>query len=128
MTVSYQVWQVASLRIDVEQQREIYYKRFYLADSVLDAAIEVASKNFDQIFKLKTPIKFDVAQNIKNSGYAACAQVSATFKKGKAIPDILVVSVFLFKADQSVFATKCLLNRRRSNTKVGYVISNYSIG
>jgi hypothetical protein len=126
-TASYQIWQVLSLRVDVERQREIYYRRFYLTDSILNDATAIAAKNFDQIFTSKVAIKFNFAERVKESGYVAYAWASAVFEKGKPKPDLLAVGAYLIKADQCAFSIKCLLTRLCSKTQTGFTVSNYSI-
>ncbi|MFH1254117.1 MAG: hypothetical protein V1646_01655 [bacterium] len=46
-------WQVSSLICDVQYQRELFYKRFYMTNRILNAGIDLACKNFDTFLKLK---------------------------------------------------------------------------
>lgn len=55
-------WHVSSLMCDVQYQRELFYKRFYLTNRILDAGIDLACKNFDTFLKLKKTT--DVATSV----------------------------------------------------------------
>ena len=46
-------WQVSSLICDVQYQRELFYKRFYLTNRILNVGIDLACKNFDTFLKLE---------------------------------------------------------------------------
>lgn len=138
ISVSYKIWRIASLRIDVEHQREIYYKRFYLADNILNEAVKISMKNFDSIFKSQKPVKLDVSRILgygksKNVEYNAFSQASVVLKKGKPLPNVLVVSVMLLKIaqpvpDRNVFSLKCWVKQRRGGANPEYIIANYFVG
>jgi len=55
-------WQVSSLICDVQYQRELFYKRFYMTNRILNAGIDLACKNFDTFLKLKKTT--DVATSV----------------------------------------------------------------
>jgi len=55
-------WQVSSLICDIQYQRELFYKRFYMTNRILNAGIDLACKNFDTFLKLKTST--DVATSV----------------------------------------------------------------
>jgi hypothetical protein len=55
-------WQVSSLICDVQYQRELFYKRFYLTNRILNVGIDLACKNFDTFLKLEKTT--DVATSV----------------------------------------------------------------
>lgn len=123
-------WRISSLRVDVQNQREIYYRRFYLIDNVLKTTINAAGKNFDQFIKSEMPVKINLTEEVKNSGYAAFGQIRRVVIKKKVKPDELVVSAFLTDENNDVvFTLKCLLEKKpiagRLETK--FVISGCTI-
>jgi hypothetical protein len=122
-------WKISSFRIDIQAQREIYYRRFCLTDNLLNASVEQAIDKFDQIFKVDGPVKIDLASLVKTSKYSAYGQVSTVHIKKKIKPDTLAVEAFLLDGLDVVFSLKCLLSKKRmtGQTKQRFVISGYTI-
>lgn len=124
-------WHVSSLMCDVQYQRELFYKRFYMTNRILNAGIDLACKNFDIFLKLGNATDVDVnfcltEAEIKNantarfsvSGVALKAKESSEKKikskassKLKLTPDHLLLSASLMSNNESICTLRCLLKR-----------------
>jgi len=147
-------WQVSSLICDVQYQRELFYKRFYMTNRILNAGIDLACKNFDTFLKLKktTDVATSVDVNfcltdveIKNANIARLTvsklapktrQVSTRnglskyIKKPKNIDlgkDRLLLSASLVNNNEIVCNLRCLLERNANGKEVSFVVSHFTL-
>lgn len=122
-------WNISSFRIDVQAQREIYYKRFFLTDKLLNILIDLSINQFNQLSDSPEPVKIDLYEHVKNSGYSALGQVSVVRVKKKVIPNELAIAVFLVEGQDVVFLQRCLLCKKRivGRTKLSFVVLGFTI-
>lgn len=119
----FKCWKISSLRIDIQNQRENYYNRFYLVDNVLKKTIDFAVKNFDQILKSEVPVKIDFSGDTKILGSRLYGQAQRVLVKKKVKPDEVVVSAVLSRDNEVVCTIKCLLSRIRTAGKSQAILS-----
>ncbi len=115
-------WHVSSLMCDVQYQRELFYKRFYLTNRILNSGVDLTCKNFDTFLKLKKPTDVDVnfcltEVEIKNANvarftvFAPKAKSEIKTKQSVCKTDCLVLSASLVNGNQIVCNLRCLLER-----------------
>lgn len=132
-------WQVSSLLCDVQYQRELFYKRFYLTNRILNAGIDLACKNFDTFLKLKksTDVAMPIDMNfclteleIKNSNIAQLTVATVMSKKIKSDipkPNRLLLTARLFNNNENVCKLRCLLERKKNENGVSFVVSHFTL-
>lgn len=128
-------WRVSSLMCDIQYQRELFYKRFYLAQRILNSGIDLSCKNFDSFLKLKKTTSIDLNfcltdDEIRNSNAARLA-VSGFIK----IVDCLVLSASLVQKNEVVCNLRCLLERKinaekkkAEDKRIYFVVNNFTLG
>jgi hypothetical protein len=112
-------WHVSSLVCDIQCQRELFYKQFYITDRILNAGISLACENFDNFLQLK---KTDSStQCFQMSSYLSVDEISKFYKAQFTVskiakrfakwPDCLVLSASLICKNETVCNLRCLLER-----------------
>ena len=122
-------WKISSFRMDIQTQREIYYKRFCLTDNLLNVLIDRTVNEFNQMFDAQEPVEIDLSEYAKISGYSAFGLVSTVRIKNKVTPNELAIAAFLVDGQDVVFTLRCLLSKKRivGRTKHSFSISGYTI-
>ncbi len=111
-------WYQASLICDVQRQRELYYKQFYLAEKILDLGINFACKNFDNFLKFKTPTDINLCINELSAEFIAKFIVSKVPQKDK-----LFLTANLMKQSEVNCCLRCTLERKGAL----YVVNNFTL-
>lgn len=148
-------WQVSSLICDVQYQRELFYKRFYMANRILNTGIDLACKNFDTFLKLKktTDAATSIDVNfcltdveIKNANIARLTvskfapqtrristrkavtrRVLSKYKNIDTGKDRLLLSASLVNNNAIVCNLRCLLERKANGNEVSFVVSHFTL-
>lgn len=110
-------WQVSSLICDIQYQRELFYKRFYLTSRILNVGIDLACKNFDTFLKLEKTTGASTSSDAISVDVNFCltdveiknANI-ARFTVSKFVPQIRrVLSKPGPKTKSLILGTECLL-------------------
>jgi hypothetical protein len=133
-------WQIASLLCDVEYQRELFYKRFYLAERVFNMGVESVCKNFDNFLNSKRFVDINVGACLTEEEirqYFTVYFKVANFKTDKfqKKSDCLLISAGLLNKCEIVCNLRCVLERKvadqasKSLNQNGYyfVINNFTL-
>ncbi|KKQ33268.1 MAG: hypothetical protein US49_C0002G0163 [candidate division TM6 bacterium GW2011_GWF2_37_49] len=129
LSASMKCWKISSFRMDIQSQREIYYKRFCLTDNLLNILIDRTVNEFNQIFNAQESVKIDLSEYVKDSGYSAFGHVSTVRIKNKVTPNELAIAASLVDGQGVVFTLRCLLSKKRivGRAKQSFIISGFTI-
>jgi hypothetical protein len=128
-------WHVSSLVCDIQYQRELFYRQFYITDRILNAGISLACENFDNFLQLKKTDNytqcFDMssylsADEISKSNTAQLT-VSKVAKRSGQRPDCLVLSASLICKNETVCNLRCLLERGVNGKAKSFFVSHYTL-
>lgn len=125
-------WYVGSLICDIQEQRELYYKHFYITEKILDFGIKLCCERFDDFLKFKISINCDLnsclsGEEVK-TGFKLEFFVSKVLKK-----DILLLTVNLINKNEVKCNLRCLLERnvrikKNSDKKDNcFVVNNFTL-
>jgi len=132
-------WQFSSLICDVQCQRELFYKRFYLTNRILDVGIDLTCKNFDRFLQLKktTDVATSVDVNfcltedeIRNANIArfTVSRFSIrSVKKSGHMAERLLLLASLVNNNEIVCNLRCLLKRKTNGNEVSFVVTHFTL-
>jgi hypothetical protein len=104
-------WHVSSLVCDVQCQRELFYKQFYISDRILNAGIRLACKNFDNFLQLKNPTSIELNSYLTDDETSKFITAQVTVSKMAKMSNCLILSASLICKNETVCNLRCLLER-----------------
>lgn len=116
-------WHVSSLVCDVQCQRELFYKQFYIADRILNTGINLACKNFDNFLHLKNPTSIELSSDLTDDEISKLYTVQFTVSKVAKRSGCLILSANLICKNEIVCNLKCLLERNINGNTNGNLAS-----
>lgn len=127
-------WRISSMMVDIQYQRELFYKNFYLSQRVFNSGIDLTCKKFNNFLKLKKSVSVDVNfcltdVEIKNGNFAHVT-VSTLAKN----TNCLLISASLSQKNEIVCNMRCLLERKISEKnketkeqRIYFVVNNFTL-
>lgn len=122
-------WYKTSLLHDIVLQKEVYAKRFYLAESFLDYGCSIAKRNFEHY--IKHPMQMDLGFLLN-----AC-QLDHSFDNMRATLDVkknsnasLLISFVLYEQQKEACRVSCKLVKTyedQSDVPI-FMVQNFTIG
>jgi hypothetical protein len=145
ITITLICWKNSSMLFDIEQEREKFYKRFYLAETLLSVGVEHLQKDFDDFFDRcmakKNPGKLAYSINLDDNSIAGNLASSHTSLKSTGAKIFVVggvenvdskkllVILELVECGAKSFSIKCILARHvDGESKSRFEIQNFTIG
>ena len=104
-------WRLSSLMCDIQYQRELFYKRFYITRRIFNAGVDLTCKKFDSFLKLKKPISVDVNFCLTDVELNNANVAHMTVLKFGKVADCVLISVSLLQKNEVVCNMRCLLKR-----------------
>jgi hypothetical protein len=118
-------WYHASLICDIQSQRELYYKQFYLAEKILDSGINLVCKNFDNFLKFKVSVNADPGVDELAPEFVAEFIVSKVPKKDK-----LFLTANLIEQNEVRCSLRCTLERKKRQDTINetcFIVDNFTL-
>jgi hypothetical protein len=135
LLLSIRWWKISGQRCDIQYQRELFYRRFYITQRICDVGINLACKNFDRFLQLKKAMKIDLGSCLTDREIASGNIAQLTVSKCATVKDCLLISVALIQGGEFICNIRCLLDRKigaennEAKTKrIYFAINNYTLG
>lgn len=138
---AYNFWYKSSLFFDIVLKRELFYKKFYLTETIFEYAKEEILKNFIEInskLKLTKIIKKDLNNLIALIDDSVKTELRLLYnanmilkrKKNSINSLFLIVNLLDKKNLKSICCLSCVIEKKNSNekTKNKFIIKNYNLG
>ncbi len=141
--LSFGYWYKTSLLVDLVNQREIYYKNFYLTEKILNYGVNFAKNNFTQLTVDGTKVIFPVildAQflltdlknpDLTNPDLSAEIIINKVSEKQK----LYLKAILLSKSNKNILCKlSCKLamtevfNEKSKEKQIYFVVQNFTIG
>lgn len=136
--LSFGYWYKTSLLVDLVNQREIYYKNFYLTEKILNYGIDFAKTNFTQLTVDDTKVIFPVVldanfllQDLPNLDLVAEIIINKVSEKQK----LYLKAILLSKSNKNILCKlSCKLamtevfNEKSKEKQIYFVVQNFTIG
>lgn len=137
---SYGFWYKSSLFFDIVLKRELFYKKYYLTETIFEYAKEITIKNFVQFSdKLKSSKK--TKQNLNNLIELIDQSAKTSFrkiytadmilklKKNTVSSLVLTVNLLNRKNLKSLCCLSCVIEKKGANekTKNHFIVKNYNL-
>lgn len=129
-TLIMHAWFITSLQFDIVQQRELWYKKFYAAEMVLNVGLVQVGKQFEQFKKRvdasKEPVTVDLSSLLGQDAVLFVTALRRQSGNSSATVDSLQS-----KTDGLIVRSgqlQCKLSKVERDKEIHFVASHFTIG